>query len=113
MAVGVPRNPHKIKLPDAGALASQFQVVVIYESPGFKTDAGGFQIIVTKTPDGTEHLKVVRSPVGPGDPPVGRLLSAAAELLAELDNVAEVSEVQQQVSRLMQQAVLALAQGQT
>jgi hypothetical protein len=110
MAVGVPRKPPKINLPDLGELESRYQVVVIYESPGFKTDAGGYQIIVTKTADGTEHLKVVKSPVGPGDPPVGRLLSAAAELLSELENVAGVGEVQQQVSKLMQQAVLAMAQ---
>ena len=110
MAAGVPRKPQKIKLPDAGELAKLFQVVVIYESPSFKTDASGYQLIITKTPDGNYHVTKIGSPVGPGDPPVGRLLSAAAELLAELDNVAGVSEVQQQVFNLMQQAVLALAQ---
>ena len=107
------RTAPKLQLPSAGDIAKHFQVIVIYESPGFKTDAGGFQIIVTKTTDGTEHLTVVKSPVGPGDPPVGRLLAAAGELLAELENVTGVSEVQQQVSTLFQQAALAMAQGQT
>ena len=77
----------------------------------FKTDASGYQLIITKTPDGNYHVTKIGSPVGPGDPPVGRRCYPQPQnYFAELDNVAGVSEVQQQVFNLMQQAVLALAQ---
>jgi hypothetical protein len=95
-------------LPNPGELEKQFTVVVIYQSPGFTSDAGGYQIIVARDVNGNYVLKKIPVGPGPGDPPGYRLLPASVEMLSALEGVAGVDEVRERVFNVMQQAAMAM-----